>query len=167
MTPGLAARSGIVRTLSTSASIIRSNIAQQPLIAGLANIPPTEDQVDFIKRLMAFAKSGDATLIGRRPLTAEEDVGRMLIATNYAKKMAVDMRLVNEETYGDHPGNKVSVCCRNVAERYRESAEHKGTQIIFSDIGKLVTDFDTPRSEITFTHDWSDKQKPELFRKMN
>jgi hypothetical protein len=148
----------------------------------LVNIPPTEDQVDFIKRLMAFAKSGDATLIGRRPLTAEEDVGRMLIATNYAKKMAVDMRLVNEETYGDHPGNKVSVCCRNVAERYRESAEHKGTQIIFSDIGtpkpagfniydailgKLVTDFDIPRSEITFIHDWSDKQKPELFRKMN
>ena len=148
----------------------------------LVNIPPTEDQVDFIKRLMAFAKSGDATLIGRRPLTPEEDIGRMLIATNYAKKMAVDMRLVNEETYGDHPGNKISVCCRNVAELYHESAENKGTQIIFSDIGtpkpngfnvydailgKLVTDFDIPRHEITFIHDWSDKQKPELFRKMN
>jgi len=148
----------------------------------LVNIPPTAEQEDFIKRLMMFAKNGDATLIGRRPLTEEEDMGRMLIATNYAKKMAVDMRLVDEEKYGDHPGNKVSVCCRKVAEIYRESTANKGTQIIFSDIGtpkpnsfniydalldKLVNDFDIPRNEITFIHDWTDKTKPELFRKMN
>jgi len=148
----------------------------------LVNIPPTPEQEDFIKRLMLFAKNGDATLIGRRPLTEEEDMGRMLIATNYAKKMAVDMRLVDEEKYGDHPGNKVSICCRKVAEIYRESHPNKGTQIIFSDIGtpkpnnfniydaiagKLVTDFDIPRNEITFIHDWTDKTKPELFRKMN
>ena len=83
---------------------------------------------------MAFAKTGDATLIGRKPLTEEEDNARMLIATNYAKKMSADMRLINEG-YEDHPGNKVNVCARKVAELYFESNVHRGTQIIFSDIG--------------------------------
>ena len=32
---------------------------------------------------------------------------------------------------------------------------------------KLVTDFDMPANKITFIHDWTDRQKPELFRKMN
>lgn len=148
----------------------------------LVNIPPTPDQQHFIKNLMAFAKTGDATLIGRAPLTAEEDKGRMLIATNYAKKMAVDMRLIDPFNYADHPHNKVNVCARKVAELYQLSNEQNGTQIVFSDIGtpkpdafniydvlkdKLVTDFSIPAHHITFIHDWTDRQKPELFRKMN
>ena len=59
----------------------------------------------------------------------------MLIATNYAKKMAADMRLINPFVYADHPNNKVNVCARKVAEIYQLSNEQKGTQIIFSDIG--------------------------------
>ena len=148
----------------------------------LINIPPTPDQQQFIKNLMAFAKTGNGELIGRPPLTKEEDKGRMLIATNYAKKMSADMRLVNSLLYEDHPNNKVNVCARNVADLYQQSMEQKGTQIIFSDIGtpkpdafnmydalknKLVNDFSIPASQITFIHDWTDRQKPELFRKMN
>ncbi|MDJ1493695.1 helicase-related protein [Cytophagaceae bacterium DM2B3-1] len=106
----------------------------------------------------------------------------MLIATNYAKKMAADMRLINESIYEDHPNHKVNVCARKVAELYQQSTPHKGTQIIFSDIGtpkldafnlydalkqKLITDFQIPADHISFIHDWSDKQKPELFHKMN
>ncbi len=148
----------------------------------LVNIQPTPDQEEFIKNLMAFAKTGDGALIGRLPLTDEEDKGRMLIATNYAKKMAADMRLIDSFAYGDHPNNKVNVCARKVAEIYKQSKEQRGTQIVFSDIGtpkqnefniydalkeKLVTDFNIPSQHITFIHDWTDKQKPELFRKMN
>ncbi len=154
----------------------------KPVLAEeLVNIAPTPDQQDFIRKLMEFAKTGDATLIGRAPLSKEEDKGRMLIATNYAKKMSADMRLVIPE-YDDHPDNKVNVCARKVAELYRQSQEHKGTQIIFSDIGtpkpdqfniydalkeKLIRDFDIPPFEITYIHDWTDKKKPELFKKMN
>ena len=148
----------------------------------LVNIPPTPEQEYFTRRLMKFARNGDATLIGRRPLTKTEDMGRMLIATNYAKKMAVDLRLISDKKYGDDPGNKVNICAANVAEIYAESDEHKGTQIIFSDIGtpktdafniydalkdKLVTQYGIPAAEITFIHDWTDKQKPDLFKKMN
>ncbi|MES2107933.1 MAG: helicase-related protein [Bacteroidota bacterium] len=148
----------------------------------LVNIPPTPEQAEFIKRLMQFAKNGDATLIGRAPLTDDEDKGRMLIATNYAKKMAADMRLIDPYKYGDHPDFKVNVCARKLAELYRDSQAHRGTQIVFCDIGtpkpdafniydalkdKLVSDMDIPANQITYIHDWTDKQKPELFKKMN
>lgn len=148
----------------------------------LVNLKPTPEQSDFIKRLMQFAKTGDATLIGRPPLSRKEDKGRMLIATNYAKKMAADMQLINPYAYSDHPGSKVSACARKVAELYHQSEAHKGTQIVFSDIGtpkpdafnlydaikdKLVNDFGIPDDEVTFIHNWTQKKKPELFRKMN
>lgn len=158
------------------------SLAKPGLNVTLVNIRPTQEQSKFIKRLMQFAKTGDATLIGRMPLSHREDKGRMLIATNYAKKMAADMRLVDSRSYDDHPDNKVNVCARKVAYLYNQSRQHKGTQIVFSDIGtpkpdafniydalkeKLVRDFNIPAREITFIHDWKDKQKPELFRKMN
>jgi N12 class adenine-specific DNA methylase len=158
------------------------NLDKPQLAEELVNIKPTEDQQKFIKNLMAFAKTGDAELIGRRKLTPEEDKGRMLIATNYAKKMAVDMRLVDPYKYDDHPGNKVSVCAKKVSDIYQVTNEHRGTQIIFSDIGtpksdefnvydslkeKLVNEYNIPAQQISFIHDWSDKNKPELFKKMN
>lgn len=148
----------------------------------LVNIKPTPEQSEFIKNLMQFAKTGNGELIGRGRLTPEEDKGRMLIATNYAKKMASDMRLVDEWKYSDHPENKVNTCARKIAEIYQQSKEHKGTQIVFSDIGtpkpdsfnvydalkeKLQRDFNIPAAEITYIHDWTDRKKPELFRKMN
>ena len=39
----------------------------------LHNIPPTPDQEHFIKRLMEFAKTGDATLLGRGKLSETEE----------------------------------------------------------------------------------------------
>lgn len=147
----------------------------------LVNIKPTPDQQDFIKNLMSFAKTGDATLLGRLPLSPSEDKAKMLIATNYAKKMAVDMRLISPG-FADHPDNKINTCARNVLDIYKESTPHKGTQLIFCDIGtpgtlgfsvyhalkeKLTADFDIPAIEIAFIHDWQGKKKPELFKKMN
>jgi len=158
------------------------NLDKPELDEQLINIAPTPDQQEFIKKLMEFARTGDATLIGRMPLTDDEDKGRMLIATNYAKKMAADMRLINSKLYEDHPNHKVNVCARKLAELYKESNDKKGTQIVFCDIGtpkpdefniydalkqKLIEDFEIPAHHITFIHDWMDRQKPELFRKMN
>ncbi len=158
------------------------NLDKPEIDEQLVNIPPTPEQQEFTKLLMQFAKTGNCELIGRPRLTDEEDKGRMLIATNYAKKMAADMRLIDSGKYSDHPKNKVNVCARKVAEIYEQSKEHKGTQILFCDIGtpkpnefniyealkeKLIKDFKVASHHITFIHDWADKQKPELFRKMN
>jgi N12 class adenine-specific DNA methylase len=146
----------------------------------LVNIKPTPAQQEFIQKLMVFARTGDGEILGRSRLTESEDKARMLIATNYAKKMAADMRLISP-AYGDHPDNKVSVCARKVAEWYDKSQPQRGTQIVFCDIGtpkphefnlydalktKLTTDFNIPAHEVTFIHDWEGKKK-ELFSKMN
>lgn len=73
----------------------------------LYNIPPTPDQAEFIQKLMAFAKSGDATLLGRPPLSPSEEKAKMLIATDYARKMSLDMRMISG-AYEDHPDNKLN-----------------------------------------------------------
>ena len=52
----------------------------------LHNIPPTPEQEEFIGKLMEFAKNGDATLLGRAPLSESEEKAKMLIATDYARK---------------------------------------------------------------------------------
>lgn len=130
---------------------------------------------------MAFAKSGNGHLIGRGNLSKEEDKARMLIATNAAKKMAIDMRLIDPR-YADDPQSKLNNCARNVADIFHQTSEHKGTQLIFCDIGtpgtngfnvygaiknKLVQDLNIPANQVAFVHDWNDKRKPELFKKVN
>lgn len=157
------------------------NLDKPVLKEQLVNLKPNPEQQEFIRNLMEFARTGNGQLIGREPLSPDEDKGRMLIATNYAKKMAADMRLISDK-YSDHPDNKVSACARTFADLYHLSAPFKGTQVIFCDIGtpkphefnlydalkeKLVRDFNIPPHEITFIHDWNDKRRPELFRKMN
>lgn len=52
----------------------------------LHNIPPTPEQEEFISKLMEFAKTGDATLLGREELSEKEEKAKMLIATDYARK---------------------------------------------------------------------------------
>ena len=105
----------------------------------LHNIPPTPDQEHFIKRLMEFAKTGDATLLGRGKLSETEEKAKMLIATDYARKMALDMRMIDPE-YEDHPDNKASHCARMIAEYYRRYDAQKGTQFVFSDLGRTNQD---------------------------
>lgn len=100
----------------------------------LHNIPPTPDQEVFIGKLMEFAKSGDATILGREKLSETEEKAKMLIATDYARKMALDMRMI-DPAYGDHPDNKASHCARMIAEYYQRYDAQKGTQFVFSDLG--------------------------------
>lgn len=148
----------------------------------LYNIPPTPDQDAFIKNLMEFAKSGNATLLGRPPLTEREEKAKMLIATDYARKMSLDMRMVSTK-YEDHPDNKASHCAAKLAEYYNRFKAQKGTQFVFSDLGtykpgewnvygeikrKLVQDHGIPAHEIRFIQEAkTDKQRKELIDGMN
>ena len=130
----------------------------------LHNIPPTPDQEAFIQKLMEFAKSGDAKILGRAPLSETEEKAKMLIATDYARKMALDMRMV-DPSYEDDPNNKASHCAKMIAEYYRKYDAQKGTQFVFSDLGtyrpgewnvyseikrKLIEDYGIPAHEIRF-----------------
>ena len=130
----------------------------------LHNIPPTPAQEAFIEKLMKFAESGDATILGRAPLSETEEKAKMLIATDYARKMALDMRMIDPE-YGDDPNNKASHCARMIAEYYHKYDAQRGTQFVFSDLStyklgewnvyseikrKLIEDYGIPAHEIRF-----------------
>ena len=142
----------------------------------LHNIPPTPEQEDFIQKLMEFAKTGDATILGRLPLSETEEKAKMLIATDYARKMALDMRMI-DPTCEDHPDNKASHCAKMIVDYYKRYDNHKGTQFVFSDLGtyrpgefnvyseikrKLIEDYGIPSSEIRFIQEC----KNERARKM-
>ena len=148
----------------------------------LHHIPPTPDQEYFIKQLMEFAKTGDATLLGRLPLSETEEKAKMLIATDYARKMALDMRMIDPE-YEDHPDNKASHCAKMIAEYYHRYDAQKGTQFVFSDLGtyqpggwnvyteikrKLVEDYGIPAHEIRFIQECkSEKSRKAVIEAMN
>ena len=148
----------------------------------LYNIPPTPQQEIFIKNLMEFAKSGNATLLGRAPLSQSEEKAKMLIATDYARKMSLDLRMVSNK-YDDHPDNKATHCAGNIAKYYSRFNAQKGTQFVFSDLGtykpgewnvyseikrKLVEDHRIPAHEIRFIQEAkNDKQRKEFINGMN
>ncbi|WP_297861290.1 helicase-related protein [uncultured Alistipes sp.] len=148
----------------------------------LHNIPPTPQQEEFIEKLMQFAKTGDATILGRAPLSETEDKAKMLIATDYARKMALDMRLI-DPNYDDHTDNKASHCARMIAEYYRKYDAQKGTQFVFSDLGtfqpgqwnvyseikrKLIEDYGIPSSEIRFIQECkNEKSRKAVIDAMN
>lgn len=148
----------------------------------LYNIPPTPDQAEFIENLMRFAKTGNATLLGRAPLSPSEEKAKMLIATDYARKMSLDMRMISQ-AYEDHPDSKASHCAANIAKYYNKYNAQKGTQFVFSDLGtykpndwnvyseikrKLVEDHGIPSQEVRFIQEGkTDNQRKELIKGMN
>ena len=148
----------------------------------LHHISPTPDQEYFIKQLMEFAKTGDATLLGRGKLSETEEKAKMLIATDYARKMALDMRMIDPE-YEDHPDNKASHCAKMIAEYYHRYDAQLGTQFVFSDLGtyqpggwnvyteikrKLVEDHGIPAHEIRFIQECkSEKSRKAVIEAMN
>ena len=148
----------------------------------LHNIPPTPAQEAFIEKLMKFAESGDATTLGRAPLSDTEEKAKMLIATDYARKMALDMRMI-DPSYEDDPNNKASHCARMIAEYYQKYDAQKGTQFVFSDLGtfkpgewnvyseikrKLIEDYGIPPHEIRFIQECkTERSRKAVIQAMN
>ena len=136
----------------------------------------------FRSRLVSFAKSGEWADLGLdMPEPDNLDKAKMLIATNVARKMALDMRLLGEK-FSDDPGNKASICARTVYEYYMRSNANRGTQFIFSDLStykpgewniyqdikeKLVT-LGIPSDEIQFIQcAKTERARKKLFADMN
>ena len=150
--------------------------------ARLLNIKPTPDQEDFINRLMKFAQGGSSSLIFRERLSDNEEKARMLICTDLARKMSLDMRLIDPR-FGDHPCNKASQCANLVKKYYDKFDSQRGTQLIFSDIStwqnntdwsvyseikRKLMEMGIPSSEIRFIQECkSDRQKQALIAEVN
>lgn len=152
--------------------------------AKLLNIKPTPDQEEFINILMRFAKTGDFSLLGKDDVTDKQRKAKMLYATDFARKMSLDMRLV-DPMYGDHPNNKASRCAELIKEYYDRYDKQRGTQLIFSDLStwqgnngpwnvyaeikrKLTDEYGIPAQEVRFIQEAkSDKAKQALVKDVN
>lgn len=147
------------------------------------SIPPTSAQEEFIDKLMKFAESGNATLLGRPPLSETEEKAKMLIATDYARKMALDMRMIDSLKYAGETGNKASVCAQTLYEYYQKFNAVKGTQFVFCDLGtykpgewniyseikqQLVENYQIPPEEIRFIQEAkTESSRKKLIEGMN
>ncbi len=156
---------------------------EKPRVENLViNIDPTETQQAYTQKLINFTKTKDPAHVDL-VLNDKEMNAFMLIATNLAKKMSIDMRLINSAHYGYEPEGKLGRLCKTVADEYHDSRAYKGTQLVFSDIGTpagsgfdlyrevkrvLVGDFKIPAADIEFIHDHDARKKKEiLFKKVN
>lgn len=115
--------------------------------------------------------------------TVDPTQDNMLKITGEARKLAIDMRLL-DSSYSLADNHKLLQVVDNVERIYREGMENKATQMIFSDIGTpkkkdngfdvyseikaLLVDRGIPSKEIAFVHDAnSDEKKNSLSRKVN
>lgn len=109
----------------------------------------------------------------------------MLIATDYARKMSLDMRMIDPECTAIIADNKANHCAAQIAHYYRKYDQHKGTQFVFSDLGtwkpgdewnvyaeikrKLVEDHGIPASEVRFIQEaaGSEGKRKKMIEEMN
>ncbi len=145
---------------------------------------PTLAQEEMINRLVSFAKSGQWEDLGLNyPAPDNLDAAKMLIATDIARKMALDMRMLDSERFQDDPNNKAWQAAAQIYDYYIRFNEHKGTQFVFSDLStynpdkwniyqdikdKLVNHYGIPAEEIQFIQcAKTEKARATLFKNMN
>ena len=136
----------------------------------------TEAQKYYLEELV---DRSDAIKLGN--VDPSED--NMLKITGEARKLAIDMRLI-DPAYTLSDNQKIMQVVDNVERIYREGNGDKVTQMIFSDIGtpkskeegfdvynelkNLLVDRGIPKEEIAFVHDANtDEKKNSLSRKVN
>lgn len=135
----------------------------------------TEDQKVYLDELV---ERSDRVKNGN--VDPSED--NMLKITSEARKLALDMRLLDAELYVRADADKLMQVVERVDKIYRMEAKHKGTQMIFSDLGTpngkgfsvyqelkvLLVERGIPEEEIAFIHDAANKKaKLQLQRQMN
>jgi hypothetical protein len=93
---------------------------------------PTLTAVKASKALEAYVE----TLVRRadtmRRTKVDPRVDNMLKVTGDGRRAALDLRLVG---LSQPPGGKLDAAAERIAAIYREHAAHKGTQLVFSDLG--------------------------------
>lgn len=158
------------------------NESKPQLVNHIVNIEPTDSQKEFMQRLVEFARTQEGHHIGKPFLTDNEKTAYMLIATNLAKKMSLDMRLIDSKLLFQR-GSKIDIACQNVNDIYQRTGSFLGTQLIFCDLSTpkpklwsvyqdiknhLIKTYDIPVDEVAFIHDAQNvEQRKELKSKVN
>ena len=145
-------------------------------------LKPSDTVIDLTEEI---AKRADAIYAGG----VDPHIDNMLKVTGDGKKLALDPRCI-DPSLSDESGSKLSFCADNVCEEWKNSADIKGTQLVFCDLSTpkkpyseyvYGKDFDAyndlkhklvergiPENEIAFIHDANtDKAKQDLFNAIN
>ncbi len=177
--PELATFYGQITNFQTAESI---GLKRPNMEEVFVQLPPTPDQELFIGNLIEFAKTGNGNLVGKGNLTDSERKAKMLIATDLASKMTLDMRII-DSSLDDHPNSKVSTAARIISQHYNDSKDYSGTQLVFCDLStykkgewnvynalkaKLISEHGLKDEEIQFIQECkTDNDRKELFKKVN
>lgn len=134
---------------------------------------PSEVLKEIIKGLVERADK-----IRNRQVKPEED--NMLAVTNDGRRAAIDVRMVNPSMPFD-PNGKLAKVAGNVHRIWKEGAQRRVTQLVFSDLGtpgasglsvyeevkRLLVEQGIPEAEIEFIQDHaSDSAKAKLFKRV-
>ena len=145
-------------------------------------LKPSDTVIDLTEEIAAMA---DKIYGGG----VDPHIDNMLKVTGDGKKLALDPRCI-DPSLSDESGSKLSFCADNVYEEWNNSADIKGTQLVFCDLStpkkpyseyEYGKDFDAyndlkhkliergiPENEIAFIHDANtDRAKQDLFDKIN
>ena len=148
----------------------------------VVTLKPSDTVIDLTEEI---AKRADAIYAGG----VDPHIDNMLKVTGDGKKLALDPRCI-DPSLSDESGSKLSFCADNVYEEWKNSADIKGTQLVFCDLStpkkpyseyEYGKDFDAyndlkhkliergiPENEIAFIHDANtDRAKQDLFDKIN
>lgn len=144
-------------------------------------LKPSNTVIDLTEEI---AKRADAIYAGG----VDPHIDNMLKVTGDGKKLALDPRCI-DPLLADESGSKLNFCADNVYEEWKNSADIKGTQLVFCDLStpkkpyseyEYGKNFDAyndlkhkliergiPENEIAFIHDANtDKAKQDLFDKV-
>ena len=137
-------------------------------------VEPSEVQKELVD---ALSKRAEA--IHNRQVDPSTD--NMLKITTDGRKIGLDQRLINPDL-PDEPGSKVNTCIDNVFRIWTDTAEIRGTQLVFCDFSTPKNDgsfnvYDdikqkliakgVPEEQIAFIHDATNEVKrEELFSKV-
>ncbi len=148
----------------------------------VVTLKPSDMVIDLTEEIAARA---DKIYAGG----VDPHIDNMLKVTGDGKKLALDPRCI-DPSLSDESGSKLNFCADNVYEEWKNSADIKGTQLVFCDLStpkkpyseyEYGKDFDAyndlkhkliergiPENEIAFIHDANtDRAKQDLFDKIN
>ena len=148
----------------------------------VVTLKPRDTVIDLTEEIAARA---DKIYAGG----VDPHIDNMLKVTGDGKKLALDPRCI-DPSLSDESGSKLNFCADNVYEEWKNSADIKGTQLVFCDLStpkkpyseyEYGKDFDAyndlkhkliergiPENEIAFIHDANtDRAKQDLFDKIN
>jgi N12 class adenine-specific DNA methylase len=107
-------------------------------VSELVMVEPTREQQAYLKMLNKFFETKGVTYKEELGLTNGYDSDRKMnpsyaiLVQTFARKLSLDPRLVDKNA---SPGLKIQRAADVIYERYVETREHKGTQLVFCDLG--------------------------------